>query len=164
MSYVPTTVAIAAAAAAARKARKEEDELTKYNSDDLDGWEFKIMRSAWGKYDSHEGVQEACRQEAEAGWELLEKFDKHRLRFKRRVERRTADQHLTVDPYRQSASSDSGSGMTVALVLGIALLLAGGLFMALTDGGGEVPERWMMMTVVGLAVAGLGVAVIVKKR
>ena len=39
-------------------------------------------------------------EEARAGWEMLEKFDDYRIRFKRRVENRTEDRHLGSDPYR----------------------------------------------------------------
>lgn len=162
MSYVPTTVIIAAAAAAEAK-RKEEEEMTNYRSDDLDGWEFKIVRSAWGKFNSHEAIREVCRQESEAGWEMLEKFDNHRIRFKRRVERRTADQHLGVDPYRGSTSG-KGGGMITGLVLGMVVLLALGAFVMFNSGGMGGPAPWMMISVVALGIIGLGLAVMFKKK
>ena len=125
MSTAATGGAVAAIAAAAKAAkdRDEEENMTKYNSDDLNGWEFKIVRSDLG--------QTLCDQEAKAGWEMVEKFDNSRIRFKRRVEKRAQDQHLDFDPYRTSMSSISG-GM-VALIIGlIALLLGVGVFLAIS--------------------------------
>jgi hypothetical protein len=95
--------AAAAAAAAAAKLREEEEELTPYHSDDLDGWEFKIVRSHSSKFKTAQAVQKLCEQESHAGWEMVEKFDDSRIRFKRRADMRSRDQYLgpnSVDPYR----------------------------------------------------------------
>ncbi len=122
--------AAAAAAAAAEKARKEEEELTKYNSDDLDGWEFKILRSSLGKFKDYKVIKALCEQEAKAGWELVEKFDNYRIRFKRKTEHRKNDRFLDFDPYRVSMGVNKRLvvGIIVAattlLGIGISLLLA----------------------------------------
>lgn len=163
MNYVPTGVIIAAAAAAEAR-RKEEEKMTNYKSDDLDGWEFKIIRSTWGKFNSHEAIQKVCRQEAEAGWELLEKFDKHRLRFKRRVERRSADQHLGIDPYRGTASGSSRGGMIAGLALAAGLLLVGVVILMVNTGGMGGPNSLIMISMVAVTIIGLGLVVILKKR
>jgi len=92
--------AAAAAAAKAAKMREEEEELTPYKSDDLDGWEFKIVRANSRKFKSPESVRRLCEEESQAGWEMVEKFDDSRIRFKRRIEQRSQDPHRTVDPYR----------------------------------------------------------------
>ena len=123
MSYVPINAAVIAAAAKAAKDRAEEEKMTNYRSDDLDGWEFKIMRSSMGKFRKPEAIRALCVQEAKAGWEMLEKFDNHRIRFKRRVEKRSQDQYLESDPYRSSA--DSFNGRVVALIVGLLALLGG---------------------------------------
>ena len=68
--------------------------MTQYGGEDLDGWEFKIVRSATSKFKSPDYVRRLCEEEARAGWEMVEKFDDHRIRFKRRVERRAEDAHL----------------------------------------------------------------------
>ena len=117
-----STAAIAAAVKAA-KDRDEEENMTKYNSDDLNGWEFKIVRSDFGRFRNYEIVQKLCKEEAKAGWEMVEKFDSNRIRFKRRVEKRSQDQHLDFDPYRTSMSSISGGA--VAGIIGLVVLLAG---------------------------------------
>ena len=125
MSTAATGGAVAAIAAAAKAAkdRDEEENLTKYNSDDLNGWEFKIVRSDLGRFRNYEIVQRLCQQEARAGWEMVEKFDSSRIRFKRRVEKRSQDQHLDFDPYRTSMSSISGGA--VAAIIALVLLLGG---------------------------------------
>ena len=124
MSIVPVTSgATAAAAAAAAKMRKEEEQMTTYNRDDLDGWEFKIMRSTFGKFNSYQAIEKVCAEESQAGWELVEKFDIYRLRFKRRVERRSNDHMATVDPYRTSVGSEFRK--PIGIFLGLIFLAAG---------------------------------------
>ncbi len=128
-SFVPiiagSTAAIAAAAAA-KKMREEEEKMTKYNGDDLDGWEFKIVRANTRKFKTAEMVEKVRQEEARAGWELVEKFDDYRIRFKRRVEKRSMDAHLEIDPYRSQVSSSNVSIIAVLVGVFIALL---GVFM-----------------------------------
>lgn len=126
MSYVPTggaAAGAAAAAAAARRMREEEEDMTGYNKDDLDGWEFKIVRANTGKFKTREAVQQLCNEEAKAGWEMVEKFDNQRIRFKRRVEKRAGDRNLTIDAYRTNIGVTEGQ--IVAIVLGIVAALGG---------------------------------------
>lgn len=125
--------AAAASAAAAKKKREreqEEEELTKYNAEDLEGWEFKIVRAVTGKFKKPETLKKVCEEEAKAGWELLEKFDNSRLRFKRRIENRAQDKHLKTDPYRTQVGIGEGGLViliigTVGFLLLIVLALAG---------------------------------------
>lgn len=129
MSYVPivtANVAATAAAAAAEKARKEEEELTKYNQEDLDGWEFKIFRSSMGKFKNYEFIKTLCEQEAKAGWEMVEKFDNYRIRFKRNIEHRINDRHLGFDPYRITIGVNKG--LVIGIILGVTVLLGAGVF------------------------------------
>ena len=68
------------AAAARQRQMREEEKMTGYNKSDLDGWEFKIVRSSFGSFRSPEKIEKLCREEARAGWEMLEKFDDYRIR------------------------------------------------------------------------------------
>jgi hypothetical protein len=120
--------AVAAAAAKAAKDHEEEERLTGYNNSDIEGWEFKIVRSTFGRFNNPEIMKRICQEEAAAGWELLEKFDDYRLRFKRRVEARKNDLHLKIDPYRTSTSF---SGSRLAWILPLAIIMAVGLIIAL---------------------------------
>ena len=127
--YGGGAVAAGAAAAKRRREQKEEELMTQYNQDDLSGWEFKIVRSTMGRFSSREAIQRLCAEEAKAGWELLEKFDNSRVRFKRRIERRAQDQSLAVDPYRTHVGISEGGlafviiGIIVAAIL-VALLIS----------------------------------------
>ncbi len=124
--------AAAAAAAAARKAallRQEEEDMSGYNSDDLNGWEFKIVRANTRRFKDPKAVRQLCDEESKAGWEMIEKFDDSRIRFKRKIEHRSRDQYAEIDPYRSEVGI--GQGNIVGLVLGV-LALLGGLAFLLT--------------------------------
>lgn len=92
--------AAAAAAAKKRQQQEEEEKLTGYSSNDMDGWEFKIVRASSRKFKNAATVKRLCEEEADAGWEMVEKFDDYRIRFKRRIEERSRDAHRAIDPYR----------------------------------------------------------------
>lgn len=116
-----------AAAIIAKKRReqkqKEEEIMTKYSSDDLDGWEFKIVRSATESFKNMEKVQALCNEEAKSGWEMIEKFDNGRIRFKRKIQMRSQDSLAEIDPYRTSYGI--GEGGLVTLIIGILFVLFG---------------------------------------
>jgi len=147
------SVAIAASAARKRKLEEQEEKMTTYDQNDLQGWEFKIVRSAFGAFRNPEKLRRLCEEEARSGWEMMEKFDDHRIRFKRRTDRRSSDQYLeqNVDPYRSSMSSGGGS---VAIIIGAVIaLLLGGLAFAGAFLGFERPA------IGGVTVAGITVLI-----
>jgi hypothetical protein len=129
VTFVPTTVATTAATAAAARhlqmLRTEEEVMTRYSADETEGWEFKIVRSATAKFKRPEVVRQLVEEEARAGWELLEKFDDSRIRFKRRVEQRADDVHRDLDPYRTAYGWTSDRlGLTLAgVILGLVALV-----------------------------------------
>jgi NADPH-dependent 2,4-dienoyl-CoA reductase/sulfur reductase-like enzyme len=90
--------AAAAAAAHRAKLREEEERLTGYIPQDLEGWEFKIVRSS-GKIVGDKFVR-LVEEEKLNGWELVEKFDDNRVRFKRRTEHRSRDGMQGIEAYR----------------------------------------------------------------
>jgi len=116
-------VAAGAASAAARRMHQEEEDMTDYKNNDLDGWEFKIIRTNTAKFRNFEAIQKLCQEEAKAGWEMLEKFDDYRIRFKRRVDKRSGDRYLETDPYRTHLGL--GQGKMVIAILAAVFLLAG---------------------------------------
>jgi len=119
---VPFIAASAAAAAAARAAEEEED-MAKYSREDMDGWEFKIVRTYTPRFRDYATVQSICQEEARSGWELVEKFDDYRLRFKRRVERRSNDHLQQIDPYRTQLGFSNAKA--VLLAVGITVVALG---------------------------------------
>ena len=117
----------AAAAAKRRRERAEEETMTSYGGKDLEGWEFKFLRSPTGAFKNPESFSRALQEEARAGWELVEKFDNGRVRLKRPVSARAGDAGLGFDAYRTNYGLSEGK--FVALILGcvfggIALLVA----------------------------------------
>ncbi|MFH2035826.1 MAG: hypothetical protein ABIJ45_05430 [Candidatus Zixiibacteriota bacterium] len=163
-----TNGAIIAALAAAKKRkeeREEEDKLTKYNGNDMDNWEFKIMRSNWGKFGKTEYLKKVCEEEARSGWELMEKFDNYRVRFKRKIENRSKDQFVQIDPYRTSTELGSGQGV---LIGSIVALILGGLLFAIFFAGGNIDfdgfGSGFPVIAIGLLVLLIGLVVAIKKR
>lgn len=116
----------AAGAAAARRRREQEEEelMTSYSTNDLEGWEFKIVRSVMGRFSNPRIVRTLCEEEARAGWELVEKFDDSRIRFKRPTDRRRSDSQLGFDPYRtRYGIGELTIVVTVIGALSVAILL-----------------------------------------
>ncbi len=112
----------AAAAAAQRRMLKEEEEMTNYSAQDLAGeWEFKIVRANTGVFRNPAELEKLVKEEALAGWILLEKFDNSRIRFKRPVSARRDDYRLPqgVDPYRTQYGMNP---LTFALLLTLVIV------------------------------------------
>jgi hypothetical protein len=115
-----------AAAAAAKHRRdqeeEEEEEVTPFNTDPSGDVEFKIIRSLTGAFKNPAKFRAALEEEAQAGWELVEKLDDKRVRLRRAVAWREKDGELSQDPYRITV------GMTEAtLALWIILAVVGGM-------------------------------------
>ncbi len=93
--------AAAAAAAKACREREEEEQMTAYGSRDVaEGWEFKILRSAWGAFANPDKLKAILEDEGRAGWILVEKFDNNRIRLKRPTSSAKNDGLLDFDAYR----------------------------------------------------------------
>lgn len=73
-----------------------------YRDPRLVGWEFKIVRANRNLFSDLKILQQLCKEEAEAGWILLEKLDDRRVRFKRPMALReiVKPEYLLHDPYR----------------------------------------------------------------
>ena len=110
-----------AVAAAAHKRRlqeeEEEERMAGYNSKDLDGWEFKIVRANSRRFRTAEAVRQLCEEEAKTGWEMVEKFDDQRIRFKRHVEKRADDRLSEIDPYRTLVGFSEGKIVLIVLAV-----------------------------------------------
>jgi hypothetical protein len=118
-----------AAQEAAKKKRKEEEEMTQYTRDELENdWEFKIVKSATGRFKKREIVEQVRAEENIAGWVMVEKFDDSRIRFKRPVSAQRNDFNLPpeIDPYRTNFGiSESGLGLSIAgVMVGVGGLVA----------------------------------------
>lgn len=101
--------------------------MTTYTPEELrDGFEFKILRSATGRFKDPEFLRRSLAEEAPAGWSLVEKFDDGRIRLKRPAAARGHDAALGVDPYRTTV------GMTEQqLAIRIVLVVFGAIALVL---------------------------------
>ena len=131
MTFVPVTTgattAATAGAAHQRELEREEEQMTTYKSDDLEGWEFKIVRSATRKFKDPDFLRRVREEESRSGWELMEKFDDQRVRFKREIEHRGGDLHREIDPYRTNVGI---SGARLEVLIGVVALTVVGLGLA----------------------------------
>jgi hypothetical protein len=131
-------IAIHAAKKRQEKSHKEEESMSGYGQEDLaQGWEFKIIRAGSRQFHKPDVLAAVLEEEALAGWELVEKFDDQRIRFKRSVSARSRDGLLPAgfDPYRtQYGISEEQIGIAIALVafalvaIGIGFALLTGSF------------------------------------
>lgn len=118
--YSGAAAAAAAAAAHRRKLEEEEERLTPYTKEELaEGWEFKIVRANTAI--KGERFARLCAEEAENGWELVEKFDHNRIRFKRPIAKRENDHMAIIDPYRTRIGMSEGA--LAAVVVGVILFI-----------------------------------------
>ena len=109
--------AAAAAAARLRALHEEEERLSAYSPDDLaKGWEFKIVRANTAAFRKPEVMQQVCDEEARSGWELVEKFDDTRLRFKRPTSARNIPSPAGIDPYRTTYGMSQGKLTAIILI------------------------------------------------
>jgi hypothetical protein len=167
------------AAHAARKKREqqdriEEEEMTNYTTEDLEkNWEFKIVRSEMGAFRKPEVFHRLLQEESISGWELVEKLDDRRVRFKRRKEDRRKDAGLPqgIDPYRsQFGGGASRSLMAVLVGLAVMIALGAGLLVVLggISGGGDTGGSiaWVLVANVGIVIVILVVmiGVIIARR
>jgi hypothetical protein len=115
------------AAEAARRRQQEEEAMAVYSPGDLQDWEFKIVRTARALFAKPEELNKLIQEEARAGWVMLEKFDDHRIRFKRPIRAREDDRLLPpgVDPYRTQVGPSPL--LYALLIVGLASLAACGL-------------------------------------
>jgi hypothetical protein len=123
--------AAAAAAAAQQQMLEEEEQMTPYTRGELDDdWEFKIVRANTGVFGKPATFNKLIEEEARAGWQLVEKFDNSRVRFKRPRSARQRDAGLPpgVDPYRVRYGMSEGAYVAVILTIvigSLALLVLG---------------------------------------
>jgi len=118
--------AAAAAAAARRRLEAEEEEMTPYTREDVaNDWEFKIVRANSEVFGNPAKLKKLQEEESRAGWVMVEKFDNHRVRFKRPLSARSNDSQLApgIDPYRvhYGLSPTRFGLLVVILILGLTI-------------------------------------------
>lgn len=119
-----------------------------YSAGDLDGWEFKIVRSHFGRFSNQEVVRRVVAEEAQNGWELLEKFDNHRIRFKRRVDKRALHSGGNLDPYR----TNYGVNPVIMPIVAASAAAVLGLIVLVADRAGVSDQGRIPIIAVGMIV------------
>ena len=156
--------AIHGAIIAARKRQQEEEEqrMTQYNAEDLNGWEFKIVRSAFGRFRNAEVIRRLIEEEARNGWELVEKFDDYRIRFKRRTDKRALHSGGGVDPYRTNYGT---SQIILPLVaVGVALALAAGMLVLNLDSKESSSTSYLPYVIFGVITVLIVVMIVLRRK
>lgn len=108
-----------------QRKKQEEEEMAHYSDDEIAGdWEFKIVRSSLGMFKNPAELARLVKEEAEFGWELFEKLDNERVRFKRHVRERSRDRLAGSgrDPYRSTYGTLT-IGRSVLLIAGTLLFV-----------------------------------------
>lgn len=151
MSYAGGIAAAVAAKKRREKREREEENMVQYSENDLKGWEFKIVRSSTGRFKNSEYLHKVVQEEAISGWELLEKFDDNRIRFKRRVEDRSRDLsgQSNIDPYRINVGIN---GNKLGFLIALAIMLLGAVLFAFIGAGMSIeivnPQKLMIAVAV----------------
>ena len=99
-----------------------------YTAQDLgEGWEFKILRANTRAFRHPNNLKQACDEESQNGWVLLEKLDDSRLRFKRPRKSPATASPAAIDPYRSHYGMDPTklAVILVASLVGILSLVLG---------------------------------------
>jgi hypothetical protein len=127
MSYMVPIMAATAEENRRRISMSEEEGMSQYSSQDLDGdWEFKIVRASSPVFRKPEALRKLLEEEAMAGWTMVEKFDDSRIRFKRSHSARARDAFLPdgVDPYRSLYGTPTLAYATIGLTLGLLIAVS----------------------------------------
>ena len=154
-----------------KRQEEEEEKMTTYNNDELENsWEFKIVRSDSGVFRKPEALQALMDEEAMAGWEILEKLDDGRVRFKRPKSARNNDFSLPpgIDPYRtRYGRSIKSTEIFIALLL-VFLGVGAAVYFQFTKNPTLADIDWstisITLPIIGFLLTIFGVIFIVKRR
>ena len=106
---------------------QQEEEMTQYSDNDVAGeWEFKIVRAASGIFRKPEEFAKLLEEEGKFGWQLLEKLDDGRVRFKRHTTERSRDRRARTDedPYRSSYGRSPERQAAIIVLAGLFAMIA----------------------------------------
>ena len=83
--------------------------------------EYKVVQAQTPLFSDTGKMHEILEQEAQAGWQLLEKEDNFKIRLQRDISHRENDKNLDFDAYRSTVgvSAILTYGVTALLTLGI---------------------------------------------
>ncbi len=76
--------------------------------------EYKVITSNTPSFANREKMQKVLAEEAQAGWQLVEKLDNYKIRVCRDISARANDDKCAIDPYRTEV------GVNQVVYLGVA--------------------------------------------
>ena len=98
--------------------------------------EYKVLKSVRGEFSKPEKMRQAVTEEAEFGWDLMEKVDQHRLRFRRPVSERVRDvaaEREGKDPYRTTFGISEGRFVAYLLTVVVIFMVVSLVLAALLE-------------------------------
>ena len=90
----------------------------------MDNREYKVITSNTPAFSSNDKLHQILAEEAQAGWELEEKFDNYKIRVSRSKNARANDGNLSIDPYRTNVGVNNVLYMGGAAVVTIIVIYA----------------------------------------
>lgn len=90
----------------------------------MDNREYKVITSNTPSFASTEKMQQVLAEEAQAGWELEEKYDSYKIRVGRDKSARANDSSLSIDPYRTNVGVNNVLYLAGAAIVTIIVIYA----------------------------------------
>jgi len=88
----------------------------------VDNKEYKVLTSNTPIFGNPAKLKQILAEEAQAGWDLEEVLDSHKIRVGRDKSRRTGDGNRTIDPYRINVGMNQAAFMVLAALGTIAVI------------------------------------------
>lgn len=85
--------------------------------------EYKIVQSTTPHFAKAGNLKAVLDEEAQSGWQLVEKFDNYKIRLQRDISHRTGDSTRSVDAYRTQVGLSNWVTYSAAAALTIAVVL-----------------------------------------
>jgi hypothetical protein len=85
--------------------------------------EYKIIQSTTPYFANTANLKQILEEEAESGWELLEKLDNYKIRVQRQISHRSDDATRNRDPYRSQVGPSNAITYGAAAIVTIAVVL-----------------------------------------
>jgi len=85
--------------------------------------EYKIVQSTTPHFAKTSNLKAVLDEEAQSGWQLVEKFDNYKVRLQRDISHRTGDGSRSVDAYRTQVGLSNFVTYGAATVLTLAVVI-----------------------------------------
>ncbi|MDC0598556.1 hypothetical protein OAP18_01740 [Gammaproteobacteria bacterium] len=90
----------------------------------MENKEYKIITSNTPAFRNKAKMQQILGEEAQAGWDLVEKLDNYKLRVMRDTSARANDANCSIDPYRTDVGMNNALYLSIAAVVTVVVIYA----------------------------------------